>query len=339
MTHADTGKNDACPCGSGRTYGECCLGRQEAPTTSPVIADAIAGLRQALAGREFSSEQDLQAYVRSLSDQRNQRPLNDFCGLSAHQMHRFLHFPFDSPQLVTFPPCLAVTPRAPLLTLFRLLAEALGEQGLKATAKGNLPRKFVQEAALAFERQGRHERYAPVAIRTEEDFYELHVTRLVAGLSGLVHKTKGRFLLSPAGRTVLTDEGLAGLYPRLSLTYVRDFNWSYWDRYPELPFIQQSFLFTLYLLRCYGDQWRPSTFYEDAFLKAFPKLLQEVEPLPYSSPEQTVRRCYSWRCLERFAGFLSLIEVERESNRLLDRSFRLRSTPLLKAAVEFRAGL
>jgi hypothetical protein len=254
-------------------------------------------------------------------------------------MHRFLHFPFDSPQWVTFPSCLEVTPQAPLLTLFRLLAEALGEQGLKATAKGNLPRRIVQEAALAFERQGRHERCAPIAIRTEEDFFELHVTRLVAELSRLIHQTNGRFLLSLPGRTALTDEGLAGLYPRLFLTYVRDFNWGYWDRYPELPFIQQSFLFTLYLLRCYGDEWRPSTFYEDAFLKAFPKLLQEVEPLPYSSPEQTLRRCYSWRGLERFAGFLSLIEVERESNRLLDRSFRLKSTPLLKAAVRFKVGL
>lgn len=164
----------------------------------------------------------------------------------------------------------------------------------------------------------------------------MHVTRLVAELSGFIRKSKGRFVLRRDGRVAAKDEAAASLYPRLFLIYVRDFNWAYWDAYPTLPFIQQSFLFTLYLLTLHGDQWRPSTYYEDAFLRAFPKVLEEVAPVSYSTPESLIRSCYSWRVLERFAGFMGLVEIRRESNRLLDRSFQVRSTPLLKETVRFR---
>jgi hypothetical protein len=51
------------------------------------------------------------------------------------------------------------------------------------------------------------------------------------------------------------------------LSYVRDFNWAYRDGFPDLGFIQRSFLFTLYLLNLYGGEWLPEVFYEDAFLR------------------------------------------------------------------------
>jgi hypothetical protein len=336
MERGDVGRDDPCPCDSGKKYKHCCLGREHASAASSVLSDAIADLRQALEGKEFASEEELQAFVRSLNEQRGRRPLNDFCGLSPEQMHRFLYFPFYSPQLVVFPTRLGIPPSAPFLTLFRLLAKAIGEPGLKATARGNLPRKSVQEAALAFEIEGRDQRYAPGGLRSEADFFELHVTRRVAELSGLIRQSKGTFLLRPKGREAVTDAGVAALYPRLFLTYVRDFNWAYWDRHPAFPFLQQSFLFTLYLLVVYGDQWRPVTFYEDAFLRAFPKLLEEVAPVSYGTPESLIRGCYSWRVLERFASFLGLVEIRRESNRLLDRHFQVRSTPLLEETIRFR---
>jgi hypothetical protein len=336
MEKGDVEQDDSCPCGSGRRSQHCCRGKERASASSSVLGGAMRELRQALAGKEFASEEELQAFVQDFNEQLGRRPLDDFSGLSPEQMHRFLYFPFDSPQLVAFPPRLGIPPTAPFLTLFRLLARAMGEGGLKATARGNLPRKLVQEAASAFEGEGGDQRYAPRSIRTEADFFELHVTRLVAELSGFIRKSKGRFVLRRDGRVAAKDEAAASLYPRLFLIYVRDFNWAYWDAYPALPFIQQSFLFTLYLLTLHGDQWRPSTYYEDAFLRAFPKVLEEVAPVSYSTPESLIRSCYSWRVLERFAGFMGLVEIRRESNRLLDRSFQVRSTPLLKETVRFR---
>jgi hypothetical protein len=336
MEEGDVGEDAPCPCGSGRKPQQCCRGGERACASSSVLDDAMRELRQALKGQEFASEEELQAFVRDFNEQLGRRPLDDFSGLSPDQMHRLLYFPFDSPQLVNLPTRVGIPPTAPILTLFRLLAEAIGEEGLKATTRGNLPRKFVQEAASAFGGEGGDQRYAPRGIRTEPDFFELHVTRLVAELSGLIRKSKGRFVLHRDGRAAVNDDTAASLYPRLFLSYVRDFNWAYWDAYPPLPFLQQSFLFTLYLLAIHGDQWRPATFYEDAFVRAFPKLLEEVAPVSYGTPESLIRNCYSWRVLERFAGFMGVAEIKRRSNRLLDRNVQVRSTPLLKETVRFR---
>jgi ABC-type multidrug transport system fused ATPase/permease subunit len=33
---------------------------------------------------------------------------------------------------------------------------------------------------------------------------------------------------------------------------------------------------------------------EEEMLRAFPKVLSEVAPTPYSTPEKTVRSCYAW---------------------------------------------
>jgi hypothetical protein len=268
--------------------------------------------------------------------QRNRAPVADFHGLSPEQMHCILHFPFDSPSLVTYATVVAGEPKAPILTLFQLLAEAIGEHGLKTTATGNLPRNFCREAASVYwgdeavRKDGRF-----VHINREEDFSHLHMTRLVAGLSGLVRKSRGRFILTRECRRSLCEHRLAGIYPRLLLSYVRDFNWPYRDGFPDLGFLQRSFLFTLYLLNLYGGDWQPKVFYEDAFLRAFPGVLSEVAPSPYSTPEKTVRSCYTWRVLLNFGAFLGLAEVEPTAEGLLDRQFRVKKCPLLDESVRF----
>ena len=299
--------------------------------------DAMAEIQEAIRGREFGSLEELNAFMRDLNDQRNRRPLEDFHGLSSEQMHRFLHFPFESPELVTFPTCLDSPPTAPIVTLFELLAAGIGEQGLKPTAKGNLPQKFVQEAALVYGSKVEARRLPPyVNVRNEQDLVDLNVARIIAEASGLIRKSKSKFILGHDCRKILAKQGLAGIYPRLLKAHAWKFNWAYWDGHPDLPMCQQSFLFTLYPLRRYGSQWRPMTFYEDAFLRAFPKLLEETPPTPYETAEGRIRHRYSYRCLEDFAGFLGLVEIERETEERFDLSFKVRSAPLLGQAVQFQ---
>ena len=111
-----------------------------------------------------------------------------------------------------------------------------------------------------------------------------------------------------------SDNGLASIYPLLFRAYAKESNWAYGDRYLELDFIQQVFLFSMYLLKRHGDHDQSPSFYEDAFLKAFPKLVDEVagkvKPSPFSTPEKEIRNCYTWRTLHRFAKFLGLASVE-----------------------------
>lgn len=331
------GRNDPCPCGSGKKFKRCCLDKEAVTESRHGAAGASEALRKALEGQRFNSLEEAQAFTAEHARQQNRRPRDEFHGLSPEQMHWMLNLPFTSPQWVRFPEALDTQPTAPILRLFSLLADAIGEQGLKPTAKGNLPRNFCREAALAYWGEKTYqERTRYGGINREEDFSDLHVTRLVAELAGLVRKFKGRFILGRNCRRLLAEGGLAAIYPKLFKAYVEQFNWAYRDGHAELRFIQQAFLFTLYLLIRYGDTWRAQAFYEDAFLRAFPIALDDVPPSPVFTAEEELRRCYTWRTLVGFVSFLGLAEVEKVSDDILCHDYRVKALPLLSEAVQFQ---
>jgi hypothetical protein len=331
------GRNDPCPCGSGKKFKRCCLDKEAVTESRHGTTSPSEALRKALEGQRFHSLEEAQAFATEYSRQQNRRPRDEFQGLSPEQMHWMLNLPFTSPQWVRFPEALDTQPTAPILRFFSMLADAIGEQGLKATAKGNLPRNFCREAALTYwGEEAYQERTRYGGINREEDFADLHVTRLVAELAGLVRKYKGKFILSRNCRHRLAEGGLAAIYPKLFKAYIEQFNWAYRDGYPELRFMQSAFLFTLYLLTRYGDTWRAQVFYEDAFLRAFPMLLDEVPPSQVFTPEETLRRGYTWRTLVGFASFLGLAEVEKISDDILCHDYRVKALPLLSEAVQFQ---
>jgi hypothetical protein len=249
-------------------------------------------------------------------------------------MHRFLDFPFSSPGIAFFAEELRVQPEAPVIKLFSLLAAAIGTDGLKTTAKGNLPRHFCQEAAQAY-----WEAYPDKAllggINTEPDFFDLHTVRIVAGMAGLIRKYKDRFILTKKCRLAM-ENGLSGVYMEIFKTYTQTFNWSYRDRYPDLVIVQRSFLYTLYLLRKYGGEFRSPEFYMEKFIQAFPMALAEVPDRPYATSEQTVGRCYASRSIEGFAEFFGLVEVRVISKEFLARKYEIKKSPLLDTLVTFR---
>ena len=335
MGNAHADDRALCACGSGKPSAECCGKRQERLSDggySLVPDDMLYGLQ----GQFFATLDEAQAYLDVVREQYNKTPCADFQGLSPEQMYHFLYYPFDSPQFVTFSPCPATASDAPIMKLFALLVEAIGDKGLKPTATGNLPQKVLRDAALTYlgeEQYQKHTRFG--AIRTERDFADLHVTRLIAELGGLVRKYKGKFILSRDCRTLMAKHGIDSVYPRLMKAFIQQYNWAYLDSYPEIPLIQHSFLFSLFLLHRFGDQWRKDAFYEDAFLQAFPHVIEEVEPRPYGTSERNVRTSYSIRCLDRFATFLGLVELRRESDSFFERRFSVKKLPLLDAAVQF----
>jgi hypothetical protein len=334
MNSPAIGRNDPCPCGSGKKYKNCCLEKDKTAPSAHGAAEVFEGLREAMQDRQFSSLAEFQAFADRYAQQRNQHSIDEFHGLSPEQIHRLLYFPFASPELVHVPDVLDETPTAPVLTLFTLLTEAIGEQGLKSTAKGNLPQKFCREAAVIFRREESSRKNILFgSVNREDDFFDLHVTRLVAELAGLIRKYKGHFILSRDCRSLLNNEGVLAIYPRLLKTYIEQFNWGYWDGFPELRFIQSAFLFTLYLLTRYGDTWRPHTFYAESFLNAFPMVMHEVPPDTIVAPDKEVRDCYTWRTLVHFAGFFGLAAVEPVSERIFCREYRVKSLPLLRDAV------
>jgi hypothetical protein len=123
------GPNDLCLCGSGSKYKECCAKKQKADAQRAMLGAVADEVRELLASRSFALLEEANAFLSQHMQQRNRAPKDDFDDLSPEQMHRFLHFPFDTPHPVSFPSCLDVTPEAPILTLFGLLIEGLGDGG------------------------------------------------------------------------------------------------------------------------------------------------------------------------------------------------------------------
>jgi hypothetical protein len=329
-------RNELCPCGSGKKYKKCCLGRTGGTAVSDDMQDIMAEVRTILERGELSSRDEAQKVLSDFMNRKNSLSLAEFHGLSPEQMYRFLYFLFDSPELVKFASKIVPPPDAPVVRLLSLLIDAIGEKGLKATATGNLPRNFCRESARIYWGEVKYENRTKIfSIRTEPEFQEMHCLRLVAELAGIVRKYKGKFILATRFRKVFAESGPGSVYFELFKAYVQQFNWAYLDGYPELDFPRQAFLFSLYILQKYGGETRLHTFYEDIVVTAFPQLLEEVIETPYMSSEETVRRSYSQRTLVKFAVLFGLIESVPTSKDYVTRQYKVKKLPLLDQIITF----
>ncbi len=330
------GRNDLCPCGSGKKYKNCCLASDEQQHKPAGLYDIKANIREEIGGRDFGSLDELQAALDEIYQRRNRTPLESFCGLSPEQMHRFLHFPFDSSEVVSFSDIFQKPPEAPALILFSLIVNGCGDSGLKATAKGYLPQRFCQEAAITFWNDDEYEKKTlGFRIRKELDFGDLNVVRIVAEMAGLLRKYRGRFMLTKKCRQLLAAPEKGGIYLELLKAYTRSFNWGYRDLFEEIDIIQLSFVFSLFLLHKFGADFHKPAFYEDKFIQAFPAAMREIPDPPYGTREEYIGDCYSLRTMERFAVFFGLIEMNILSDKIFKREYEIKKRPLLDELVSF----
>ena len=92
------------------------------------MQNAMNEVRRELEGGEFSTMEEAQVEIDTYMRRKNSAPVATFHGLSPEQMSRFLHFPFASPSLIQYEEDFQPPLDAPALTLFLLLAEAIGEK-------------------------------------------------------------------------------------------------------------------------------------------------------------------------------------------------------------------
>jgi len=299
--------------------------------------DLNAEIQRAMAQWQVSSIDEANAVLAEISNRRNHEPLKDFCGLSPAHMMAFIHNPFDSADIIEFPVQLENEPSgARIAVIFLLLAAEIGEAGVKTTVKGNLPRKVVRaiaEAEMSPEHFAEYVRYMP--LQSETNYKNLNITRIVAQQAGLIRKVKGTFTLTKICQKMLAKDGMRSIYPRLLRTYVEKYNWQYRDLYSRFVFLQRGFAYTLYLLDKFGADWRPPSFYGDAFLTAFPQVLEDVPDFGYFPADEQFNSCFSYRCLTNFAEFFGLVETTPNESRLFSLLTGVRKTSLLADAVRF----
>ena len=288
---------------------------------------------------EFNAEQNtIQAEI----DARNRQGLDVFSGLSPMQMSAILYKPFDSPDVLTFPKTVEGAD-APILSLFLLLADGIGETGVKLTATGNLPRNLCREVAqIHLGEDGYLKRTEFCGINKETDFYDFHVMRLVAGLAKLTRKYKGKILLTNKAVKLLEAEQYGELYMHLFKAYTTEFNWGYWDAYSELQIIQMAFAYHIHGWQGMGSGAVESYRSVSDFLGAFPMMIDEVMDLESeyisSDPARYIEQCYNVRVLHRFGeflGLLSLKSVTKEEAPYLTSHYVVRAKPLLSQVMVF----
>ncbi|OED44518.1 hypothetical protein AB833_01470 [Chromatiales bacterium (ex Bugula neritina AB1)] len=367
------GRNDPCPCGSGKKYKKCCLNASRGPLADGVASSSdnspggnfpdsipdlsesdrarhggvlnpgLSGrvnddLKTALASQQFQSVEQAREFVQQHMENRNRAGVVEFHGLSPEQIHSLINNPFDSPALLEFPDNYQVDSKVPYVFFFNQLVTAIGNKDFKPTATGNLPRNFCRLVAfrwLGEMEYAKRTRYG--GINSETDFFELNGFRHVCEFAGYLRKYRGKYIIGKECQQLLKAGGQSAVYRGLFKAFITELDWGYGDGYPDqLSLIQRFWAFSLYLLQQFGDEWRPTRFYEDAFLLAFPALADPALETQFQSAEEVARAAFRRRVLVQWMPWFGLAQFENpDPDDLLSDSYRVRKTPLADQVAVF----
>jgi len=289
--------------------------------------------------RQFASRDEEYAALRELQDDFNNRPRDEFQGLSPAQMQNLIYSPWESPEAgmrcrydLTF----EEASTAESYRNARVFLERLRDEGgTKATTAGNLNRKFVRGMVDVLEMpEGWHDRILPYhKALNEYDVRRLNSIRLVLGMAGYVRKYKGRFVISKKGESSLAPEKAGDFYYTLFCTYFNRFNLAYDDSHPEVPEIQSTIRYSLYVLGKAAQDW---TLISDlAGVVYAPAATRNIPTNPYIDFADSILRYRILASLERF----NLVERKPEKGADLSMHWgaieQTRITPLYHRFLEF----
>lgn len=301
------GRNDPCPCGSGKKYKRCCMDAVAKPHAE--LSDEIA---QILAMSPDLSMDDLNLVLQQRVSDLNNRPNPDFCGLSPTQLENWLYAPFSALDGVTIsiPDDLSASPVMRYLQL--IFKEAMAQDGsFKATAKGNLPAKLVKRASellpeFAVAKYESEPSVSEFAGSNEDSFNALHYTRILADLAGILYFRSGRIHIKQSAQKLYQRQGLGAFFLPMLEAAVEQYNWAYMDRYSDAVRLQTFWLFMLWRLQQHGDVGQ----LEAEVCTAFPDLLHELPQDKYASPQGQLQSIIESRFLCRFLQFWGFVIVD-----------------------------
>jgi hypothetical protein len=307
------GRNDPCPCGSGKKYKHCCMDKTAQPDEKGPAQQVMEEIREALNSREFASLEEAQGFIDRFMESKNRVPQLDFLGLSSEQVYRMLHHPLeDLEDMLRFNHRLepSAFQDIPIVknTLF-FLTRLKDLEPLRATAKGNLPLAFARELHDQFLDPSRRFQFR---IRSEEETTSVNALRHVLRMCRWLKKEKNCFSLTKKGGSIVTRGFSEDHFFTLLHVFTRRFNWAFQDRYPSFWIIQGGFVFSLYLLHRKARRFIEDKDLGDFFIKAFPATLSEPGGIRFLDPSDTVRSCFSLRFLERFCEYFGFVDTQRE---------------------------
>ena len=321
---AGTGRNELCPCGSGKKYKHCCLGKDESSRKQGMTQGIFDEIRKELTGRDFDSIDDANAVLQIFMERKNREPVQGFLGISPEQMNRILHRPYDgTSDILDFNTGLSPNEfqAIPVVEHILIFLYALSEwEPVKATKKGNMSLGFSRKLV---EKMYDNEKFPWLGkIRSEEDAGVISSLRHILTMCGWIKKRKCAFSLTKKGRAII-DEGFGSEhYLKLLKVFTTEFNWGFRDGYSEFYILQRSFLFSLYLFKKNAMDYVDGRIIADCLIDAYPQVLAEVYET-YMPASEIVGYCIELRVLKHFGVYFGLLfeKKEKQENIYRERIF------------------
>lgn len=327
------GRNDPCPCGSGKKYKQCCING-----TSKQHSDVFDDIAQTVAMNPNLTLEELNLVAQQRMAERNNRPSADFCGLTPTQMANWLYAPFSEVAGVKIntPEDLSTSPVMRYLAL--IVDEAIQNEGsFKATSKANLPALLVKRASDLLPEFAVSEFGTPISISdyagaNEDKFNALHYTRVLAEIAGIIFLRSGRFHLKKAAQKQYQAQGIKVFFLPMLEAAITQFNWGYFDSWGNDVDLRTFWVFMLWRLQSHGsvDQLI------DDVAKAFPDLLHQLTPDEHFSSIRLLSLLIESRFIERFLQFWGFVVADPKKIFAKERILRQASIqPLLTQTFHF----
>ena len=241
----------------------------------------------------------------------NNRPVDEFCGLSPAQMYNWLYGQFDDLQGVTIntPADLSASPVMRYLSL--ILDEAVANGGaFKATSKGNLPAKLVKQASDLLPEFAVSQFNTPVMISNyagsnEDKFDALHYTRILSNITDIAKLRGGRYQVKKSVITRYQNEGCHAFYLPMLEAAIYRYNWAYLDHWEYDVDLRLFWLFLLWRIQSHGsiDQLMIEA------ATAFPDALSQLPGNQYNSSTELLDTLIEYRFIRRFLEFWGFVTV------------------------------
>lgn len=334
---AKIGRNDPCPCGSGKKFKFCCLdtildfedhSKAHQKGNHQEFHHAV---QEHIKGKDFSSLEELNNELDAFTDRLNNQGREEFFGLSPTQMNPILYQPFSLRNTLFRVEKIPsnILRQIPIVAQVLFILQRLKEVGeIKATQTGNFSRAFVFELYDKFFVRS----LSCFRVNNETDLFEITRIRHVLHASGLISLRSKKYHLTKRGEAML-EEGMENeLYATLFISLVEAWNWAFGDRLQECYFIQQSCSFNLLLIARSCQEWTRDSLVADAYYRAFPNVAEMLDDCSYRTKEDELKQIFILRFLARFCVDMGLLEVRSDEDE--EFSFRTkdyyRVTPLFK---------
>lgn len=367
------GRNDPCPCGSGKKYKHCCLNsniipfpsqckqdnendsfqaydnhikNQDEPGEPPTFMEFMGSpnkateqlhdLKKILENMTFNSLDEVNEFLRGYQKEISGIAFNDFLGLSPNQMHKILYTPFkDNSDILYFDINLTKqdVENIPVMVQTVYFLEKIKEQEPLKATKNGNMPRKFVQD-LFFSVYNKYEELN-FKPNKEADYPLIQAHKHILKMAGIIKKYKNTYCLTKKGRGIIESKDYNALYKLLFLNYIQKFNWGFLDRYNEFSIIQASWIFNLYILKKKAAQFTEKNILGKIYLKAFPDVVREAT-ISFFSPEKEVIGCFALRFLQCFCISFGLLEEKKQGEKYKDQKLFYKTTELFDRLLKWK---